>query len=305
MNFLPDRDRSAHAALPAVSEGARRLQFLPDCVGMETELARCPLFAAASPDSDQFALPGPVDVGSLNRHPFVITACAGWPTMRDLLVLCELIDRFVKQGCPDDCLVAVTATDLCEAAYPSKGGWQFERACESLMRLRSLTVRYVAPLPDGTSRTWVWGPIDAGWVDSGSRGRGCVRLSPELAGLVREGRLVYLDREILHTLYARDPYAARLWTFLESETFNRPFKYRLFSAPEGEPRADGHVPAIADLLWLSGWSRRRKVKERVEKAARVVNAVDASYRLSVKPAVQPHMWNLCVKKKSDSRSSGT
>ena len=270
---------------------------MPDSVGMETDLARAPMFAAGSSASTQYTLPGPIEAGSLYSYAFSVTAHAGWPTTRDLLVLSDLTGRYAKMGCPESGLVPISGRELCRAAgYPDGGGWQFKEACECLMRLRSLTLLHVIPLPGGSVSARVWGPLDAGFLQSGPDGNSNVRISEQLARLIREGRLVYLHRETLHELFRRDHYAARLWTFLESESFLTPFKLRLFSAPEGEPPEATYVPAIADLLWLSGWTRRRKVKERVERAAEVVHEVDPHYRLSVEPARQPSMWNLCISK---------
>lgn len=288
-------DSTHHTDLPSVSTDTRRLQYMPGSVGMERDLARAPLFAASATSPDE--LPGPVETGSLYGYAFTATAAGGWPTVRDLLVLTELIDRYVKAGCPDSRLVPMGARDLCRAAgFPSAGGRQFQQACACLMRLRSLTVRYVAPVAPDRVVAHVWGPVEEGFIASGPDGRGSVRISLHLAALVRMGRLVYLDREMLRELYRKDHYAARLWTFLESETLGHPFRYRLFPAPVGEPAEATMVPAIADLLSLSGWARRGRVKERIEQAARVVAEVDPRYRLSVERASKRTMWNLHVTK---------
>lgn len=295
MGYFKETDLPADIELPAISAGAKRLQVLSGVVGVEQDLARSPLFAASrNAASDSLEAVLPVELGALYGRPFNVIAHAGWPVMRDLLLLCDVTSHYAKQGCPDSCRVFMSADDLCRAAgYPGKGGWQMRAACESLMRLRSLTFMYTRPAPGDRFEACIWGPIESGWVRSGSTGGGCVRISPRMASLVRQGRVVYLDRAVLHRLFHEDPYAARLWTFLESESFPHPLhRYRLFSAPEGEPPEYTHTPAVADLLWLSRWSRRRKARERIEQAAGVVNALDPRYRLSVELG---NVWSLCIR----------
>ena len=127
---------SAVVILPDVSDAARRLQWTPDSVAMETDLARAPVFAAGGSASTQYALPGPAEAGSLHFHAFKITTPAGWPTTRDLLVLSDLMDRYVKMGCPESGLVPISGRELRRAAgYSAGGGRQFKEASDCLMRL--------------------------------------------------------------------------------------------------------------------------------------------------------------------------
>lgn len=291
--------RGVEVIVPEVAERALRLAAMVDAVGLELDLARAPLFTPGTSSGMQLALSHPTVVGTLHHKPFSITAPAGWLTVRDGLLLCELIKMYVDQGFPTSRAVAVTVTDLCEAAgYSDKGGWQFSRASDALMRLRSATLRNVVRLEDGNEEHYTWGLIDAGWMRSGPEGTGQIRLSEELAGLINRGLLTYYDRATLRGLIDADEYAARLWMFLESESLGgAPRLYSIFSAPEGQPPAERDTPAIADLLGMGDWQRRRKVKDRVARAAAAVVEFDGRYAIAVERAKRQTMWNLSVLKR--------
>jgi hypothetical protein len=92
----------------------------------------------------------------------------------------------------------------------------------------------------------------------------------------------------------RDELAARLWVFLEAETLKQKWRYSLFSAPEGEPDRERDTPAIADVLRMRGWKRRRDIAARIKRAAAVIGAVDPTYDLTVEHSREASMWNLVV-----------
>ena len=142
--------------LPDVSDAALDLATMDGAVGMELNLSRSPVFTPSRGDDMQLALSNPTIVGSLHNAPFSITAPAGWLTVRDGMILSELIKMYVDQGFPESRAVTATVSDICEAAgYAEKGGWQFERVTHSLMRLRSASFSNVVRLEDGNEEAYV------------------------------------------------------------------------------------------------------------------------------------------------------
>lgn len=307
--------RDVDAAGLAFPPPALTLATITRAVGLPLDLARGPVFSPRVDRGEdmQLALSSPTVVGSLHYKPFSIQAPAGWLTVRDGLLLAELVKMYIDQGEPESRAVAVTVAQICEAAgYPGKGGWQFARVSDALMRLRSATLRNVVRLEDGRQEDYVWGMVDAGYMRSGEDGgAGQVRLSEELVGLIRHGLLAHYDRATLHALVDADTYAARLWMFLEGECLDEtPRRYSIFSAPRGAPPAERDTPAIADLLNLqekhrtgdaagwAGWGRRRDIVRRIRTAAAVLHDHDPRYTVTVEQAKShPSMKNLCASRR--------
>lgn len=299
------------AVVPAEgSHGTLQFAGMPRAIGLPLDLARGPIFSPRTSDGDEVQLALTTTVlGSLHNKPFTVTTKDGLPEVRDGLLLSELIKRYVDQGLPGSRNVDVTTTDLSDAAgYAARGGRQFRLAVDALIRLRSATLENAVRLEDGSLASYVWGMVDAGWMRSGEGGRGQVRLSEELVGMVRRGLLVYYDRETLRGLVDADRYAARLWMFLEAESLgDTPRRYSIFSAPKGAPPAERDTPAIADLLDLrekrrpddpTGWGRRRDIVRRVRRAAAELQEHDPRYTLTVEQAKShPSMKNLCVSRR--------
>lgn len=299
------------AVVPAEgSHGTLQFAGMPRAIGLPLDLARGPIFSPRTSEGDEVQLALTTTVlGSLHNKPFTITTKDGLPEVRDGLLLSELIKRYVDQGLPGSRNVDVTTTDLSDAAgYAARGGRQFRLAVDALIRLRSATLENAVRLDDGSLANYVWGMVDAGWMRSGEGGRGQVRLSEELVGMVRRGLLVYYDRETLRGLVDADRYAARLWMFLEAESLSdTPRRYSIFSAPKGAPPAERDTPAIADLLDLrekrrpddpTGWGRRRDIVRRVRRAAAELQEHDPRYTITVEQAKShPSMKNLCVSRR--------
>jgi hypothetical protein len=96
----------------------------------------------------------------------------------------------------------------------------------------------------------------------------------------------------LSALLERSAVAARLWVYLEAETFRagRIQRYALFPAPDGAG-APRHMAPIADMLRLVDKQRRQTVLS-VRRACEVIVGLDARYELSVEHAKTPGQWNL-------------
>lgn len=278
-----------------VSEGARRLVVQgPDTVALEQTLARAPLFAASTVRHGlQLELGLWRTTGSLYGQPFRVLEPRGPLTVRDALGLAHLLRRWADSGYPEDRRVRASENEAVGwFGYSTPGGRQRELLREAMGRLRATTFQSASRVEAGRSETLTWGLIDyARTPRTGPEGRVSVTISEPLAYLVRVGRLAYLDAPTFAALVTEDELAARLWVFLEAEEL--PWRWSLYSAPEGQPPAERDTPAIADLLRISGWERRRDVARRVTQAARAVERVDPRYRLSVARAPKGRgMWTL-------------
>ena len=231
--------------------------------------------------------------GSLYGQPFRVLEPRGPLTVRDALGLAHLIRRWADSGYPEDRRVRASENEAVGwFGYSTTGGRQRELLRDAMGRLRATTFQSSSRVEGGRSDTLTWGLIDyARTPRTGPEGRVSVTLSEPLAYLVRIGSVAYLDAPTFAALVAEDEYAARLWVFLEAEGL--PWRWSLYSAPEGEPAAERDTPAIADLLRISGWERRRDVARRVTQAARAIERVDSRYRLSVTRAPRGRgMWTL-------------
>ena len=283
--------------IPEVSEAARLLAVMTDVIAMETNLARAPIWVSGRSR-------GPVQLslermGFLYGRPFNVLEPQGPLTVQDAALLAHLIKRYAEDGFPADRRIRMSLSEAARAAgYRHVGGRQRDLVRRAFARMRATTYQHTALWPDGTQRSLTWGLIDwaATWEPTEAAGRALVTLSEPLVALVRAGSLVYLQEDLFAELLRRDEYAARLWIFLESETLSAPRDYLLFSAKEGEPERERHTPAIADLLRLADWNRRRKVKDRVQKAAEAVAEVDPHYSLRVVRAEGKGMWKLQVRR---------
>jgi hypothetical protein len=279
--------------VPTASARTRALAAMPSAVAMETTLARLPLWAESRQLATQLELWA---AGSLYRHPVRIVQAAGPMDDRAYRLLAHLIRRYAGAECPPERRVPFTLSEAARWAGYGKGGRQLRLVRDSLLRMRATALESAVRYPDGHTETLTWGLIDRGWTtDAVGRSGGFVTLSEELAGLIRQGSLVYLDAPMLDALGELDGMAVILWGFLEGET-SRDWRHALFSAPEGYPPVDRETPAIADLLRVSGWDRRRRAKDRIVKACAAVMAVDPRYRLAITRGQGRGMWTLAVAK---------
>lgn len=274
------------------------LATMPDTVAMERTLARLPLYAQARQAVAQLTLWA---TGSLYGHPVRIVQGSGPMDDRAYRLLAHLIRAYAGADCPPERRVPFTLSEAARWAGYGKGGRQLRLVRDSLLRMRATALESAIRYPDGHTESLAWGLIDRGWTtDAVGRSGGFVTLSEELAGLIRQGSLVYLDAPTLDALGERDGMAVILWGFLEGES-KAEWRHSLFSAPEGYPPVDNRETlAIADLLRVSGWDRRRRAKDRVAKACTAIMAVDTRYRLAIERGKGRGMWTLAV-----SRDAGT
>ena len=269
----------------SVSAATQRLASMPSTVAMETNLARLPVFSAVSSTGLQLALPLAWTAGSLYHGPVRIVEASGPLTVPDMRLLAHAIKRYAEAGCPEDRRARFTLNEASRwSGHCAKGGRQLRLVRDALLRMRATAIESRVRHVDGHTDALVWGLIDRGYTtDAVDREGGYVTLSEELARFVRDGSLTYLDAPTLDALAERDEYAARLWVYLEAERIDPDGHWSrlLYSAPEREPERERDTPAIADLLRLSGWERRRDAKARIDRAMRVVSTVDPRYRYTL------------------------
>jgi hypothetical protein len=280
-----------------ISQKAVQLAYMEAAVAMETNLARAPIFGGKPRGPLQLSLER---VGSLYGKPFNVLEPKGPLTVQDAQLLAHLIKRYAEEGFPPDRRVRMSLSEAARASgYSTAGGRQRELVRRAFMRMRATTYQNVVRLPDGTVKSLTWGLIDwaATYEPSEETGRALVTLSEPLVNLIQAGSLVYLQEDLFAELVRRDEYAARLWVFLESESYPSPrdYPYLLFSAPEGEPERERDTPAIADLLRID-WASRKKIAARMRKASQVIGETDPRYSLSVETAKGKGMWKLKVRK---------
>jgi len=286
-----------------VSERAAVLATMPDTVALEVHLARSPIWQGSRAAMTQLALWR--HVGSLNGRPFRLLTPLGPRTVRDALLLAHLTRRYAEDDFPEDRRIRFSLNEGARwQGYSTEGGKQRQLVRGALGRLRASTFEHLAHFPDGHEETLTWGILDLGRTTTRDGGRAVAVVSEPLADLIRGGSLTYLNAPTFRELLDRDELAARLWLFLETESYPHPMRYAFYSASEGDPEADRHTPAVADLLRLSDWTRRRDAVQRVRKAAAVVSDVEPRYRLGVERAKRGRgMWNLNVSVDASQRRS--
>jgi len=281
-----------------ISEAAIKLAWMDASVAMETNLARSPIFSGRKPRGPlQLSL---LRVGSLYDRPFNVFEPKGPLTVQDAQLLAHLIKRYAEDDFPSDRRVRMSLSEAARASgYSGAGGKQRELVRAAFRRMTSTTYHHAGRWPDGTEWSLSWHLLDWTYTvrRSENTGLALATLSEPLVTLIRAGSLVYLQKDLFAELVRRDEYGARLWVFLESESYPAPraYPYLLFSAPEGEPECERHTPAIADLLRID-WASRKKIAARMRKAAQVVEETDPRYSLSVETAKGRGMWKLEVRK---------
>lgn len=266
----------------------------PSTIGLERTLARAPVFAASSVRHGlQLELGLWVTTGSLYGQPFRVLEPRGPLTPRDALGFAHMIRRWADSGYPEDRRVRASEPEAIGwFGYSTTGGRQRQLLREAMGRLRATTFQSASRVEGGRSETLTWGLIsNARTPRTGPEGRVSVTLSEEVAYLVRVGSVAYLDAPTFVALVAEDELAARLWVFLEAERL--PWRWSLYSAAEGLPAAERDTPAIADLLRISSWERRRDVARRVAQAVQVIQRHDPRYRLGLERSPTGRgMWTL-------------
>lgn len=290
-----DLEASDVATPPAVSPGALALARMgPDTVALEQTLARAPLFAPSTMRHGlQLELGLWRETGSLYGRPFRVLEPRGPLTPRDALGLAHIIRRWADDGYPEDRRVRASENEAVGwFGYSATGGRQRGLLRDAMARLRATTFESASRVEAGRSDTLIWGLLDyARMPRTGPEGRVSVTLSEPLSYLVRTGKVAYLSAPTFAALVADDELAARLWVFLEAEDV--PWRWSLYSAPEGQPDVMRDTPAIADLLRISGWEQRRAVANRVREAVRVIGRHDPRYRLTLSKSPKGRgMWTL-------------
>lgn len=273
-------------------------------VVFETNLARLSVFADASKrsrsGSQEFRR-----FGDYLGQPFWAKEPMGPLSMREGVVTAYLSRRYVNMGCPTDRVVPIRIGQVEKLLGHSRhGGWQTERAQQSLEKLRTTIFRGSVRFETERWERHEWGVLES--LQSHCDSLTGVVLDETLASLLAIRSQTYLDRQTLHTLLAKDQVAARLWMFLESERFHRLFKYGLFAAQIGHVAKPRMTPEVSMLLRIES-QRRWDCERRVARASAWIARCDPRYSLRVEAAQRrgvrrPGMWNLVVVKSEGSFS---
>ncbi len=271
---------------------------------LERNVARAPAFGprAGIPLEAALAWP-PVP---LNRQPFLISHLEGALGPGDLVVFANLCDRYWRER-EGGGRVVVSLNEVARwLGQERPGGSQRRQAIGSLVRLRGATFSSVLRAKGRDTERLVrgWGLLDEWLLSEHGTQRGTVRLSAAVVEMLDADSVVLLDGPTLKRLLDRDPLAARLWTFLEADTFEdgardevRDRPIGVFAAPRGESGRERDRAAIADLCRLSDRDRSKTVAI-LRRACRAIEEEDTRYWLRIDPAARRRagMWNLLVRR---------
>ncbi len=250
----------------------------------------------------------------LNRQPFLITHLDGALGPGDLVVFANLCDRYWRERA-DGGRVVVSLNEVARwLGQERPGGSQRRQAVGSLVRLRAATFTSVLRAKGRDTERLVrgWGLVDEWLLSEHGTQRGTVRLSAAVVEMLDAGSVVLLDGPTLKRLLDRDPLAARLWVFLEADTFEDGARddvpdrsITVFAARRGEDARERDRAAIADLCRLSDQDRSKTVAI-LRRVCRVIEEEDTRYRLRIDSAARRRagMWNLLVRRWRHTPRSG-
>lgn len=199
----------------------------PKTLGHETNLARAPMWAVEDrPMQGDLLAPS-----ILYGRPFRIAA-GRRPTTADQRLYAELTTIYVREGCQDHRRVPFSLGWAARLLGHENGGRQRQLVRRSLARLRSLTLE--CALRDSSGETVLgFGLLDRYLTTERGGGQGWGVLSEEVAHLLRQGSVTYLNAPTWDAIRADDELAGLLWTFLEAWRIGSGFNYQLFAAPPG------------------------------------------------------------------------
>jgi len=282
---------SRQGDVPRVTE--RCAKFPPSTYLTDRRSAQSPIWSCvASPDGHKADDSAWRDRGYLESEVVWLRGFEYGLPVRGLLALGFISRAYADAGCPSDRLVETTVKDVCLAAYSAKGGNQYERASNLLFDLKCVAVR----TRDGDDELQ-WGLID--WCRIVPSERAVrVRLSEQLAHLIRENKVAYWDSDTARQMLRRKKgaYAFRLWHFLEPQTLRTKWPYRVFRAALGQKDEPMHSPAIVDVLGIGHWKNRRDVMRVVRSAVKLLAEIDPRYEIRVAHAKGRGQWNLWAKR---------
>lgn len=265
-------------------------------VGHETNLARSPLWNMRKRAAHVETVVSP----ALYGHPFRQVA-GSHLTTSDQYLFAYLTTTFLRAGCPEGRRVPFSLGDAAVAlGYDDLGGKQRKLVRQSLARLGSVVLESAVRYPDGHETVMGWRLIDNYLITTRGGGRGWVGISEAVGGLLSSGSVTFLHAPTWRAIRDDDEVAGRLWSFLESESIGRGWRYPLFcSHHEVTPRS---LPSIAEVLQLD-WSSHPKIAHRVREACRIIETHDTRYRLTVATGKGEGSWILtCARGNPVSRS---
>jgi hypothetical protein len=266
----------------------------PDTVGHETNLARAPLWHAKS-RVVQLDLLGPTVLYSREFRQV-----AGTPlTLADQRLFAEFTTEYLRAECPEHRRIPFSLGEGARLlGAHTVGGNTRQLVQASLTRLRSCTIKSAVRYRGNDGQIHedvvIWGLLDSARTTTRGGGRGTVTLSEQVAELLQKGSITLLHAPTWDAIAAEDELAARLWCFLEAEDLPRGWNYQLFPAPPGETAQERNLPAVAELLRIDHWSKRRNVADRVRAICQVISAADPRYQLDLAKGKTPGMWRLEV-----------
>lgn len=207
----------------------------------------------------------------------VVSPPGGYLTLRDALLLGTLGQRFMGDGGDwDDRAITLSLNDCVRAmGYTTTGGKQRRQAADSIRRLTAALLTREQSGVDGKGRPvtlrFDWHILDANQTRiSATEGGVRVRLSLETVALLGGGMLKFLTAKTARDLVKADEVAARLWFFLESERLKDAFTYHVLRPSEPAPGQS----YIAEVVGISHWQSKRKIKARIAKAVKEIELHD-------------------------------
>jgi len=279
---------------------------------LERNVARAPAFGPRAGIPLESALAwSPIP---LNRQPFLIAHLERALGPGDLVVFANLCDRYWRDRAAGG-RVVVSLNEVARwLGQERPGGSQRRQAVGSLARLRAATFTSVLRAKGRDTERFVrgWGLVDEWLLSEHGTQRGTVRLSAAVVEMLDAGSVVLLDGPTLKRLLARDRLAARLWVFLEADTFEDGARddvpdrsITVFAARRGEDARERDRAAIADLCRLGDQDRSKTVAI-LRRVCRVIEEEDTRYSLRIDPAASRRagMWNLLVRRWRHAPRSG-
>jgi len=249
-----------------LAAGATRLVRMPATEhAIPNDLARAPLF---SPRRRGRSFPtigrevGSAEYAILPRSD----GSPGEPLPTDcLLITAHAVRLYADAGYPRGGLVHTSEKAMARALFGSTGGNQLRRVRELCRRMTGETLQMVRYHDSGELEEVVWHAIDLYHRD---RNGGIVlRLPMPITQAVRRGQMAYLSNPRLREMMRVDPYAGRLWVFLESNEYP--------TAGKGWSYGGAYLET---LLCIDHWPPNRR-RETVTSAAANLTECDRRYRL--------------------------
>ncbi len=268
----------------------------PHQLAVPTDYIQHSIFASQTQSTDG------ITWTSYGTKGIVVSPPGGYLRPRDALLLGTLGQRWLEDGgsgwCEygerkDDRVVSMSLNECVRAmGYRVSGGKARMDAAAALRRLTTATLTTERRDVDDLTGKPVtlrcdWHILDCNYTRIADDGGTSVRISLETAALLAAGYFTYLAAPIARDLVREDKMACQLWLLLESEALTNGFTYRLLrdpAAPRQKPGQKREQKYIAEVLGISHWQNKRKIKARVDQAIGVIEEYEQGgrYRLRLR-----------------------